>query len=67
MSKIALVGASVRIRGFVRAIKEKYSQVHELCAVMDIDDGKMRAFNESIDLDLPRYTDFARMCDEVKP
>ena len=67
MSKIALVGASVRIRGFVRAIKEKYSQVHELCAVMDIDDGKMRAFNESIDLDLPHYTDFARMCDEVKP
>jgi predicted dehydrogenase len=67
MKKIALVGASMRICAFVKALKKDYAKTHRLCAVMDIDDGKMRGFNESIGLDLPRYTDFDRMCDEMKP
>lgn len=65
--KIALVGASVRIRAFVAALKKDYTENYHLCAVMDIDDGKMRAFNESISLNLLSYTNFDKMCDEVKP
>ncbi|MFA6294745.1 MAG: Gfo/Idh/MocA family oxidoreductase, partial [Victivallales bacterium] len=67
MKKIALVGASMRICAFVQALKRDYAKTHQLCAVMDIDDGKMRGFNESVGLDLPRYSDFDRMCDETKP
>jgi predicted dehydrogenase len=67
MKKIAFVGASMRSRAFVRALKKDYAETHQLCAVMDIDDGKMRGFNESIGIDLPRYTDFDQMCDETRP
>jgi len=67
MKKIALVGASVRIRAFVEALKKDYADDYQLCAVMDIDEGKMRAFNESVSLDLISYVDFDKMCDEVKP
>ena len=67
MKKIAFVGASMRIRAFARALKENYAQNHQLCAVMDIDDGKMRGFNDSIGVDLPRFIDFDQMCEEVKP
>ena len=67
MKKIALVGASMRIRAFVQALKKDYTENHQLCAVMDIDTGKMRAFNESIDLDLLSYTNFDKMCNEVEP
>ncbi len=65
MKKIALIGASVRIRAFANALRD-YDN-YQLCAVMDVDDGKMRAFNESIAADLSCYIDFNKMCDEIKP
>lgn len=67
MKRIALVGASMRIQSFARAIKESYGRTHQLCAVMDIDGGKMRGFNESLGLELPCYTDFDAMCAEAEP
>jgi len=67
MKKIALVGASMRIRAFVQALKKNYAGTHRLCAVIDVDDGKMRAFSESVGLELPRYTDFDRLCTETEP
>ncbi|OGV55956.1 MAG: hypothetical protein A2017_07775 [Lentisphaerae bacterium GWF2_44_16] len=66
-TKIVLVGASMRIKAFVYALLKDYADTHELCAVMDVDDGKMRGFNETLKIDLPRYTDFEKMCDEIRP
>jgi predicted dehydrogenase len=67
MKKIALIGASSRIRAFVLALKKDYTESYQICAVMDTDAGKMRAFSESIGLDLLCYTKFEQLCNEVKP
>lgn len=65
--RIALVGASMRIRAFVEALKSDYADSHQICGLMDIDEGKMLGFNEVVGLELPCYTDFDHMCDKVKP
>lgn len=67
MKKVAFVGASVRICAFALAIKEKYSSTHELCAVMDVDKGKGKSFNEFLGVNMPYYGDFDQMCEEAKP
>ncbi len=67
MKNIALVGASMRIRAFVRALKEQYADRWQVVAVMDTDSGKMRGFNESVGLELAYYHDFDKMCNEVNP
>ena len=67
MKKIALVGASMRICAFVKALKKDYTENYQICALMDIDKGKMRAFIELMDIDMHTYTDFDKMCCEIKP
>ena len=65
--RIALIGASMRVMTFVRALQDKYHDAYELVAIMDIDKGKMRGFAKLMNLDVPLYEDFAGMCSEQKP
>ena len=67
MKKIALVGASTRVRAFVRTLKKDYAATHRIVAVMDPDAGKTRAFVESMELPAACYRDFDLMCREEKP
>ena len=47
-SRIALVGASMRIKAFVSALIKDYTSTYEVCGIMDIDDGKIKGFNDSL-------------------
>jgi len=65
--RVAMVGASMRARPCAKELESRYSDSHELCAVMDVDLGKIRGWNESLGMTLPAYTDFGLMCEEAKP
>lgn len=65
--QIALVGASIRVRAFVESLLKNYHQTHEICGIMDIDPDKIRGLQASFGLDVPAFTDFDKMCDELKP
>ena len=67
MKKVAFVGASMRAAAFVNVLKKHFSADYSIVAVMDIDPGKMKGFLEVHNLDIPTYTDFDKMCDEIMP
>lgn len=57
----------MRGRPCVKELVSRYSDSYELSAIMDVDVGKMRGWNESLDMNFPAYTDFDLLCDEIKP
>ena len=65
--KVVLVGASARVRVFVRVLTEDFADRYEIAGLMDVDPGKMQGFCESLKLDVPCFTDFDAMCDAVQP
>lgn len=65
--KVVLVGASSRVRVFVKVLQEQFADSYEIAGLMDVDTGKMRGFCESLDLDVPLFTDFDAMCDVLAP
>ncbi len=65
--KVALIGASMRVRPFVTALQNNYTDKYELAALMDIDPAKMTGFNESLNINIPVYIDFDKMCEEINP
>ena len=65
--KVVLVGASARVRVFVRVLTEDFADRYEIAGLMDVDPGKMQGFCESLNLDVPCFTDFDAMCDAVQP
>ena len=67
MKKIGFIGASNRVGAFVKILKERFSDTHTFAGVMDCDPGKMKGFCEIHGLDIPHFTDFDALCDEVKP
>ncbi len=67
MIKVAIIGASRRVRAFVKSLKADYAENYRLVGLMDIEAGKMRAFNESLEIDIPCFTDFDQMCRETQP
>jgi len=67
MKKVVIVGCGLRLLAFAKALKTTYSQTHRLAALMDIDPGKMRGFARWMELDVPQYTDFDKMCAEIRP
>lgn len=67
MIKVALIGTSMRIRPFVEALKKNYSDTHQVCALLDIDAGKMRAFAENLELKAPCFQDFEELCAQAAP
>ena len=66
-TKVAFIGASLRARPCAKELTSRYFDSHEPCAIMDVDAGKMRGWNESLGMTLPAYTDFDIMCTETKP
>ena len=67
MKKVAFVGASMRAAAFVNVLKRHFTSDYTISTVMDIDPGKMRGFLNIHSLDVPTYTDFDKMCDEIAP
>ena len=68
MKRIAVVGCGLRIVAFAKALRETYCDTHKIVALMDSDPGKMAGFAKRTMLeDVPQYTDFELMCDEIKP
>ena len=65
--KVVLIGASMRVRPFVKALQDDYPEKYEIAAVLDIDFAKMKGFNESLDIDVPMYDDFQKMCENINP
>ena len=65
--RIALVGASSRVRMFVKELRKGHMDRYEFAGIMDVDPGKMRGFCEMMDLNVPMFTDFDALCDAVKP
>ncbi|MBR7108070.1 MAG: Gfo/Idh/MocA family oxidoreductase [Lentisphaeria bacterium] len=67
MKKVALVGASMRASAFIGVLRKNFADAYQIIGVMDIDPGKMKGFCETYELDVPKYTDFDKMCDELAP
>ena len=67
MKRVALVGASMRASAFVNVLTENFADSYQIIGVMDIDPGKMKGFCETYNLDVPQYTNFDKMCDELAP
>ncbi len=67
MKKIALVGASMRLAEFLGVLKNHFADDYVISGVMDSDPGKMKGFLEIHKLDIPMFTDFDKMCDELAP
>ena len=67
MKKVALVGASMRVAAFVNTLKKHFADDYQIVGVMDSDPGKIKGFLEVHELDIPQYTDFDKMCDELSP
>lgn len=66
-TRIALVGASIRVRAFIEALQKKYSSGYEIVGIMDIDPDKNHGLQESFGLSVPMFEDFDVMCDMLKP
>ena len=67
MKKIAVIGCGLRITSFAKALKERFNQNYVIAALMDTDPGKMHKFAQVTGLDVPEYTDFDLLCDEIGP
>ena len=67
MKKVVLVGASMRATAFVNVFRKHFSEDYTIIGIMDCDPGKMKGFSEVYKLDVPHYTDFDKMCDELAP
>ena len=67
MKRIAIVGCGLRIIAFAKALKNTYNQTHQIVALMDNDPGKMDRFAKWVELDVPQYTDYDKMCAEIMP
>jgi predicted dehydrogenase len=66
--RIALAGASVRVLfGYAKSLLKNFSDIYDIVALFDVDQGKMTGFCELLEKELPLYTDFDIMLDEVKP
>lgn len=67
MKKIVIAGCGLRMLAFASALKNRFQSTHAIAGLMDIDSGKMRGFARKAGLDVPMFTDFDRMCDEIRP
>lgn len=67
MKKVVLVGASMRATAFVGVLRKHFADDYTIIGIMDKDPGKMKGFSEVYKLDVPHYTDFDRMCEELAP
>ena len=67
MKKVVFVGASMRSTAFLNVMKNHFAGEYELSALFDCDPGKMKGYKAVYGVDVPCYTDFDRMCDEIKP
>ena len=67
MKKIVITGCGLRMLAFASALKNRFRTTHAIAGLMDIDPGKMRGFARKAGLDVPMFTDFDRMCDEIRP
>lgn len=67
MKKVVLVGASLRVREFVKVLQRDFTDRYQIAGVMDVDPGKMQGFCESLDLNIGCFTDFDVMCDALQP
>ncbi len=67
MINVALIGTSIRVRPYVYTLKQDYADTHRICALLDTDAGKMRAFKENLELDVPCFSDFDQLCAETSP
>ncbi len=67
MKKIAFIGASARSRAFLNALKNDFADKYHICALMDVERGKMENLAEDVNIKLNFYTDFDELCKNEKP
>jgi predicted dehydrogenase len=66
--RYAIVGTGDRASGmWGRAIRENYSDVVEFVGLCDVNPKRALASRELIGVNCPTFTNFAEMCDKVKP
>jgi predicted dehydrogenase len=68
MKKIVFCGASLRgLRGFAKRLLANYTGKYEIAGLFDIDPGKMKGFCELLGKEVPQFTDFDKMLDDINP
>lgn len=68
MKKYVVVGCGSRgFHAYINPLVKEYTDVAELCAVCDINGKRAELVSELTGVDIPAYTDFDKMFEDVKP